>query len=80
MKTNYVLLNGIMLKGKYYEAVPKTENGCADCSLRDNCGRIMADLCLSVAIKLSDTYCHNALKPVIFRFSQSITDKINNNG
>ena len=77
METNDRPINGIVLNGKMYEAVPKTENGCADCCFHDNCRRVMADLCLSVAIRLSGTCQYNLVEPIIFRFSQSITDKIN---
>ena len=60
-------MNGIIIDGKVYEAVEK-ENGnpCLDCALSDMCGIIaIDDLCITLG------------KRIYFRYSQSLTDKLN---
>ena len=61
-------LNGIIIDGKGYETVKRDKNNCPDCGLYGRCyanGRY-APACVAFG---SDLH--------IFRFSQSLTDKIN---
>ena len=63
-------MNGIIIDGKVYEAIPKGSYHCSDCSLFEQCKKDPANygrLCISNILEDN----------VIFRFSQSLTDKIN---
>lgn len=76
METNYRPLNGIVLNGKFYEAVIISDNDtspqCDGCALTNTCART------------TNNPCANSFFPIntegIFRFSKSITDKISSNG
>lgn len=61
-------LNAVIISGKVYEAIPKGSRHCSDCDLYDRCNVLFADLC---ALFAEDT------TRMIFRYSQSLTDKIN---
>ena len=64
--------NGIIIEGKVYEAVPKGGRHCSDCDLYMNCLKYEGD-CSQLFDKAIFLYFDN----VIFRYSQPLTDKIN---
>ena len=63
-------MNGIIIDGKVYEAVPKGRYHCSDCDLHLECNakwmQSMKLLCEPIADK----------ERVLLRFSQELTDKI----
>ena len=64
-------INGIIVDGKVYEVISKGSYHCSDCALNERChanGRY-APACVAFGY---DRY--------IFRFSQTLTDKLNKNG
>lgn len=66
-------LSAIVLDGKVYEAVRRGSYHCSECDLYQECKKAPADygrLCLASILS----------ERVIFRYSQSITDKLNNYG
>lgn len=64
-------LNGIIINGKVYEAVKRGSYHCSDCALYQECNdkwlRSMKLLCEPIADK----------ERILFRFSQTLTDKLN---
>ncbi len=86
MRENDKPLNGLVLNGKFYEAVDLTaeevdaitESGhglCNEsCDFQDYCMGFTKDRCRLVCDKIPfpHTECYT-----VFRFSQSVTDKIN---
>ena len=67
-------LNGIIIDGVVYEVTPKGSYHCSDCSLFEQChdGLTLYDIC--------NAFRDRTKMQTIFRFSQSLTDKINGNG
>lgn len=63
-------LNGIIISGKVYEVVPYSLNECGKCDLKKECDQISRDYCL-----VDKLFGCKDMR--IFRFSQSLTDKIN---
>lgn len=63
-------MNGIIIGGKVYEAVPKGSYHCSDCDLYLECNKAwmlsMKLLCEPIADK----------ERILLRFSQELTDKI----
>lgn len=60
-------MNGIILNGKVFEAIDSKESSCLYCDMIDDRG--MCDF---------KEFCFNQGRNNIFRFSQSLTEKINN--
>lgn len=62
-------INGIIIEGKVYEAVPKGSYHCSDCDLREQCDCELDEACLNLGFHLDTN--------IVFRYSQPLTDKIN---
>lgn len=65
-------INGIIIDGKVYEAVPKGSYHCSDCDLYKQCKRyshVLTDACTNLMFVFEEN--------IIFRYSQPLTDKIN---
>lgn len=68
-------INGIVLQGKFYEAISTVRYSCCkDCDLSEVCQEHAYDFCNDCG-KIFDTYIDDANWH--FRFSQELTDKIN---
>lgn len=61
-------IDGIIISGKVYEAIPRGLRHCSDCDLFDRCDVLFTDVC---AMFSEDMVAR------IFRYSQTLTDKIN---
>ncbi|MCM1067160.1 MAG: hypothetical protein NC418_06280 [Muribaculaceae bacterium] len=57
-------MNGIIIDSKVYEAVPRGSRHCFDCDLREKC-EASYGFCMELGVPRH-----------IFRYSQSLTDKI----
>ena len=67
-------LNGIIIDGKVYEAVLDDTDSCDECTFVDNkIGCCRKSYCVSFIPSYGKS-------PYIFRFSQTLTDKLNGNG
>lgn len=64
-------MNGIILDGKVYEAIKRGSRHCSDCDLFSYCNRYTSITCSNLT---KDTGERS-----IFRYSQILTDKINEN-
>ena len=62
-------INCIVIDGRVYEAVPKGSRHCSDCDLYDKCDVCFFDFCANFTNDMTMRY--------IFRYSQPLTDKIN---
>lgn len=64
-------MDGIIIGGKAYEAIPKGSYHCNDCSLFEQCrgGLALFDIC--------HAFGERAAGLIIFRYSQPLTDKVN---
>ena len=63
-------MNGIIIDGKVYEVVPYSLNSCDKCALKKECDQITGDYCL-----VDKMFGCNGMR--VFRYSQSLTDKLN---
>ena len=64
-------LNGIILDGKVYKVIEGYDIMCKLCDIREFCEKQFNDYNVYICHGLSED------DPVYFRFSQSLTDKIN---
>lgn len=62
-------MNGIIIDGKVYEVVSAKFTECDNCALKKECDHVTGDYCLVDAL-----FGINGNR--IFRYSQSLTDKI----
>ena len=71
--------NGIILDGKVYEAVAKGSYHCSDCDLYEQCCTVYhSDIFpTGKGVLQAVDYCGVIGQRVIFRYSQPLTDKIN---
>ncbi len=63
-------INAIIKDGKVYEVVPNPANDCSKCGLKKECDQISTDYCLVDRV-------FGCKEIRIFRYSQSLTDKLN---